>query len=119
MAVLPDDRERITREMARIADERRAELILTTGGTGVPLKECTPEATINACDRLLPGVAEGVRTYSMGYSKAVMLNRMTAGIRKKTIMVNLPGTPRGIRESLDYMLPQLEMGIMTILGEKE
>ncbi len=114
--VLPDELEVLREEMMRIADEGLADLILTTGGTGFSLRDCTPEATIAASSRLAPGIPEAMRYYSMQYTKRSMLSRAAAGIRGQTLIVNLPGSPKAVRECLEYIMPELEHGLEILIG---
>ena len=104
--LLPDDRKMLADEMARIADEGIAELIVTTGGTGFSPRE-----------REVPGIPEAMRAYSMTITPRAMLSRAAAGIRKGTLIVNLPGSPKAVRESLEYIIPALEHGLQILTGE--
>ena len=119
--LLPDDRKMLADEMARIADEGIAELIVTTGGTGFSPRDCMPEATKDIIEREVPGIPEAMRAYSMTITpratKRAMLSRATAGIRKKTLIVNLPGSPKAVKESLEYIIPALEHGLQILTGE--
>lgn len=115
--LLPDDRQMLSRRMAQIADEGLAELILTTGGTGFSPRDVTPEATEDVIERKVPGIPEAIRAYSMTITKRAMLSRATAGIRKKTLIINLPGSPKAVRESLEYILDSLEHGIEIMTEE--
>ncbi|MCI8431335.1 MAG: MogA/MoaB family molybdenum cofactor biosynthesis protein [Lachnospiraceae bacterium] len=114
--VLPDEREILAKEMARIADEGLAELILTTGGTGFSPRDCMPEATMDVAERAVPGIPEAMRAYSMTITPRAMLSRAAAGIRKSTLIINLPGSPKAVRESLEYILPALEHGLEILTG---
>ena len=104
-------------EMARIADEGIAELIVTTGGTGFSPRDCMPEATKDIIEREVPGIPEAMRAYSMTITPRAMLSRAAAGIRKGTLSVNLPGSPKAVRESLEYIIPALEHGLQILTGE--
>ncbi len=117
MIVLPDDREILGNEMIRIADENQAELILTTGGTGFSPRDCMPEATEDIIERRVPGIPEAMRAYSIQFTKRAMLSRATAGIRKETLIVNLPGSPKAVRECLEYIVGSLDHGIDILTGE--
>ena len=115
--VLPDDQETLENEMKRIADEGLADIIFTTGGTGFSLRDVTPEATIAVSDRLVPGIPEAMRAYSMTITPKGMLSRAAAGIRKSTLIVNMPGSPKAVRESLEYIIGPLRHGLEILLGE--
>ena len=115
--ILPDDRKMLSERMAEIADSGAAELILTTGGTGFSPRDTTPEATEDIIDRRVPGIPEAMRAYSMTITKRAMLSRATAGIRKKTLIINLPGSPKAVKESLEYIIDALEHGIEIMTGE--
>ena len=117
MEIVPDDREMLSRRMAQIADGSEAELILTTGGTGFSPRDVMPEATQDIVERNVPGIPEAMRAYSMTITKRAMLSRASAGIRKKTLIVNLPGSPKAVRESLEYIIDTLEHGIEILTGE--
>ena len=111
---LPDDRKMLADEMARIADEGIAEMIVTTGGTGFSPRDCMPEATKDIIEREVPGIPEAMRAYSMTITPRAMLSRAAAGIRKGTLIVNLPGSPKAVRESLEYIIPALEHGLQIL-----
>ena len=111
MEVLPDDREMLSKRMAEIADSGAAELILTTGGTGFTQRDVMPEATEDIIERRVPGIPEAMRAYSMTITKRAMLSRATAGIRKGTLIINLPGSPKAVRESLEYIIDAIGHGI--------
>ncbi|MGI6108876.1 MAG: MogA/MoaB family molybdenum cofactor biosynthesis protein [Eubacteriaceae bacterium] len=115
--ILPDTQERLAAAMKTIADRHQADLIVTTGGTGFSRRDITPEATIEVCERLCPGIPEAIRAYSMTITKRAMLSRAAAGIRYKTLIVNLPGSPKAVEEALEYILPELEHGLMILSGE--
>ena len=115
--ILPDDKEMLKKRMAEIADKGEAELILTTGGTGFSPRDEMPEATEEVCERRVPGIPEAMRAYSMTITKRAMLSRSAAGIRKKTLIINLPGSPKAVRESLEYIIDALGHGIEIMTGE--
>ena len=114
--LLPDDRDMLAAEMARIADEGIAELLLTTGGTGFSPRDCMPEATMDISERMVPGIPEAIRAYSMTITPRAMLSRATACIRKQTLIINLPGSPKAVKESLEYILPSLQHGLEILTG---
>lgn len=117
MDILPDDRAMLSKRMAEIADENQAELILTTGGTGFSPRDVMPEATEDITERKVPGIPEAIRAYSMTITNRAMLSRATAGIRKKTLIINLPGSPKAVKESLEYIIGALGHGIEIMTGE--
>ena len=117
MDVLPDDRGLLSARMAEIADQGLAELILTTGGTGVSQRDVTPEATEDVIERRVPGIPEAMRAFSLTITKRAMLSRATAGIRKGTLIVNLPGSPKAVRECLGVIIDSLGHGIEILTGE--
>ena len=115
--LLPDERGPLEYQMKRLADQRQVSLILTTGGTGFSERDITPEATKAVCDRMARGIAEAIRGYSMTITKRAMLSRAESGIRKKTLIVNLPGSPKAVKESLEFVLPELAHGLGILRGE--
>lgn len=114
--LLSDEKAPLQRQMIRLADQRQVDLILTTGGTGFSPRDNTPEATIAVCDRMAPGIAEAIRAYSMTITKRAMLSRAVSGIRKQTLIVNLPGSPKAVKESLEFVLPTLSHGLDILRG---
>lgn len=114
--VLPDEQEEIEQELCRLADEEHCALVLTTGGTGFSLRDVTPEATLAVADRLVPGIAEAIRAYSLTITPRAMLSRGASVIRKQTLIVNLPGSPKAVEESLTYILDSLSHGLDILLG---
>lgn len=115
--VLPDDKEQLKQAMIRMSDEEQCHLILTTGGTGFSRRDVTPEATIEAADRMAPGIAEAIRAYSMTITKRAMLSRAVSAIRGSTLIINLPGSPKAVKEALEYILDSLPHGLDILLGE--
>lgn len=114
--LLPDERERISAELRRLCDGHIADLVLTTGGTGFSPRDCTPEATLDVAERLAPGIAEAMRYSSLNITKRAMLSRAVAVIRKGTLIVNLPGSPKAVRESLEFVIPALGHGLEILSG---
>ena len=102
--------------MIRLADQRQVQVIFTTGGTGFSERDVTPEATIAVCDRMAMGIADAIRVYSLSITDRAMLSRAVSGIRKKTLIVNLPGSPKAVKESLEYVLPSLRHGLGILRG---
>ena len=117
MDIVPDDQVMLAGKLQEIADSDKAELILTTGGTGFSERDITPEATEEVIERKVPGIPEAMRAYSMTITKRAMLSRGTAGIRGKTLIVNLPGSPKAVRECLEYIIDALGHGIEILTGE--
>lgn len=114
--ILPDDEGMIADNLVRLADDLQVNIILTTGGTGFSERDVTPEATLRVATKNAPGIAEAIRAGSMQITKRAMLSRGTAVIRNKTLIVNLPGSPKAVKESLDLVLDQLEHGLNILLG---
>lgn len=114
--IIPDDYSLIKDTLKNICDNHLADLILTTGGTGFSKRDVTPEATIEVCEKLVPGIPEAIRAYSMTITKRAMLSRSVAGIRKDTLIINLPGSPKAVKESLEYILPTLAHGLEILSG---
>ena len=104
------------KQLISLADGRQVDLILTSGGTGFSLRDQTPEATLAVADRNAPGIAEAIRYESMKITNRAMLSRGVSVIRKKTLIVNLPGSPKAVRESLGFVLDSLEHGLKILRG---
>ena len=114
--LLPDDRAQLAQAMRAIADDGLADLLLTTGGTGLSPRDWTPEATLDVAERLVPGIAEAMRAYSMQFTPRAMLSRAVSVIRGQTLIINLPGSPKAVRECLEYLLPALGHGLEILTG---
>ncbi|HJS29497.1 MAG TPA: MogA/MoaB family molybdenum cofactor biosynthesis protein [Anaerolineales bacterium] len=110
-AVVPDDAKEISRTLRDWADMDRLDLILTTGGTGLGHRDVTPEATLEIIDRLVPGIPEEIRRRSLEVTQHAMISRSVAGVRGSTLIINLPGSPKGAIESLEVVLPVLPHAI--------
>ena len=115
-AIVPDEQGRIEAALRQWCDREPVDLIVTTGGTGFAPRDVTPEATIAVCDRLTPGIPEAMRYASMQVTNRAMLSRAAAGIRKGTLIVNLPGSPKAVRECLEFLLPTLAHGLEVLKG---
>jgi molybdenum cofactor synthesis domain-containing protein len=115
--MIPDDEERIKAELIRLSDEAGADVIFTAGGTGLSPDDRTPEATAAVSDRAAPGIAEAMRQKSLTITPRAMLSRGTAATRGKTLIINLPGSPKACEENLGVFLPVLEHAVTTIRGE--
>ena len=114
--LIPDGIEELSKQLIRLADQRQVNVIFTTGGTGFSERDLTPEATEAVCDRMTPGIAEAIRAYSMTKTPTAMLSRAAAGMRKKTLIINLPGSPKAVRECLEFLMHPLEHGLEIMLG---
>jgi len=115
--VVPDELSLIAGRLRSWADEGELDLVVTTGGTGAAPRDVTPEATMVILDRVVPGLAEVMRAESLKKTPMAMLSRAVAGVRKATLIINLPGSPRGARECLEAVLPALPHAIDLIRGE--
>lgn len=115
-AVIPDEQPLIEQTMIDMADNRGCCLIITSGGTGPAVRDVTPEATEAVCQKMLPGFGELMRAKSLTYVPTAILSRQTAGIRNQTLIVNLPGKPRAIRQCLDAVFPAIPYCIDLLEG---
>jgi molybdopterin adenylyltransferase len=119
-AIVPDEREQIAAALREWSDEKQLNLILTTGGTGLAPRDVTPEATKTVIERDAPGIAEALRAISLQYTRTAMLSRGVAGVRGRTLIINLPGSPKAVKECLEYVLPVLPHAINLLTeGPKE
>jgi molybdopterin adenylyltransferase len=116
--VVADDRALIEAELRRMADEAGCCLVVTTGGTGPTARDVTPDATEAVCDKMLPGFGELMRSASLAFVATAILSRQTAGIRKRTLIVNLPGRPKAIRENLEAVFPAIPYCVDLIGGPR-
>lgn len=114
--LLPDDRAQIADCLRRLCDNGGTDLILTTGGTGFSPHDWTPEATLDVIERAVPGIPEAMRRASMEITPRAMLSRAVAGIRRRTLIINLPGSPKAVRENLSCILPVLAHGLDVLAG---
>ncbi|HAK61373.1 MAG TPA: molybdopterin adenylyltransferase [Nitrospiraceae bacterium] len=115
--VIPDEQELIAKTLIDLSEQGEIDLILTTGGTGVAPRDVTPEATLQVISREIPGMAEAMRSASLKKTPHAMISRAVAGVRKNTLIVNLPGSPRAVRENLSVILPALPHAIAKIKGD--
>ena len=114
--LIPDDKETIEQTMIELCDEAGCSLVVTTGGTGPAPRDVTPEATEAVCQKMMPGFGELMRQVSLKYVPTAILSRQTAGIRGKSLILNLPGKPKSIRECLDAVFPAIPYCIDLIGG---
>ncbi len=115
--IVPDTIEEIASAIRQWADEETADLILTTGGTGVAPRDVTPEATLEVTERIIPGMAEAMRAESLKKTPHAMISRAVAGIRHRSLIVNLPGSPKGAVENLEAVMPAVEHAVAKIQGD--
>jgi molybdopterin adenylyltransferase len=117
-AIIPDEQDLIENKMIEMADEKRCCLIITCGGTGPAKRDVTPEATEAVCDKMMPGFGELMRSISLKYVPTAILSRQTAGIRNNTLIINLPGKPKAIRQCLDAVFPAIPYCIDLLEGPR-
>ena len=115
-AVIPDEQDLLEKAMIEMADTHACCLIVTTGGTGPAVRDVTPEATESVCEKMMPGFGEQMRQVSLQYVPTAILSRQTAGIRGKSLIVNLPGKPKAIQECLEAVFPAIPYCIDLIEG---
>lgn len=115
-SIIPDEVEKIEKELCYACDDLKVNLVLTNGGTGFSPRDVTPEATLKVIEKDVPGIAEAMRMKSMEITPKAMLSRAVCGIRKSTLIVNLPGSPKGAVENLRFILPALPHGIDILMG---
>jgi molybdopterin adenylyltransferase len=115
--MVPDEKELIVEELIKWADEDNVDVVITTGGTGLTPRDVTPEATLAVVDRIVPGFAEAMRAESLKKTPHAMLSRAVVGTRGKCLIVNLPGSPRAVRECLEVILPALPHAVETLKGQ--
>jgi molybdopterin adenylyltransferase len=116
--IVPDELDAITDRLRFYCDEMGVDLVLTTGGTGLSPRDLTPDATRQVIEREAPGFAEAMRAASMSITPHAMLSRAVSGIRKSTLIINLPGSPRAVRENLEVILPALPHGLEKLRGDQ-
>lgn len=115
--IIPDEKDVIQEELIKAVDELHIELILTTGGTGLGKRDVTPEATLAIIEKEVPGISEIIRSESFKKTNRAILSRGVAGVRKESLIINLPGSPKGVRESLEIILDALPHGIEILKGQ--
>ena len=115
--IVPDEKEIISAKLRKWADEIGLDLIITSGGTGLSPRDVTPEATLAVVDKIIPGLTEAMRMETMKKSPTSILSRAVAGSRDKCLIINLPGSPNGVRECLEVILPVLPHAMETLAGK--
>ncbi len=115
--IVPDEEEELIKEMIYMSDDLKVDLILTTGGTGFSKRDITPEATMKILTREANGIAEAIRYNSLSITPRAMLSRAVSGIRNDTLIVNMPGSPKAVKESLDYALASINHGLEILTGK--
>ena len=114
--IVADDQEKITTELIRLSDVAKVDVVFTTGGTGFGPRDVTPEATIAVCEKIVPGLGELMRLKGLEKTPNAILSRSTAGIRKNTLIINLPGSPKAVRECLGTILNVLPHAVKMMHG---
>jgi len=117
--IIPDEKEEIVAALTKSADRLKADLILTTGGTGLGPRDVTPDATLAVIEKEVPGFAEAMRAESLKKTPHAMISRAITGIRGASLIVNLPGSPKSVRENLEVILPALPHGLSKLKGDPE
>lgn len=115
--IVPDEKEQISAALIRAADENDTALIVTTGGTGLAPRDVTPEATLAVCERLVPGIPEVMRMRGLAHTERAMLSRGVAGIRGRSLIINLPGSPKAAAENLEAVSGALNHALLMLRGE--
>ncbi len=116
--IIPDEKEMITEALKKSADQLKADLILTTGGTGLSPRDVTPDATLKVIEKEVPGFSEAMRAESLKKTPHAMISRAVSGIRGESLIVNLPGSPKSVRENLRVILPALPHALSKLKGDK-
>ena len=115
--IVPDEKELIVKKLMKWVDEYNLDVLITTGGTGLTPRDVTPEATLAVVDRIVPGIAEAMRAESLKKTPMAMLSRAVVGTRGKCLIINLPGSPKAVRECLEVVLPALPHAVETLKGQ--
>jgi len=115
--IIPDEKDQIKDALIECTDKKKIDLIVTTGGTGVSPRDVTPDATLEVIEKEVPGMAEAMRRESASITPHAMISRAVVGIRGCSLIINLPGSPRGVRENLAVILPALKHAIEKIKGD--
>ena len=116
LTILPDEQPILEAKLRHLCDTYAADLLITTGGTGFSPRDLMPEATLAVAERLVPGISEAIRGRSLGINPRAMLSRAVSAIRKDTLIINLPGSPNAVRESLEFIMGSLRHGLDMLTG---
>ena len=116
-ALIADEKELIKENLIRMADELKLDLIMTTGGTGFSKRDVTPEATLEVIDKEAPGIAEAIRYHSLSITPRAMLSRGVSGIRKDSLIINMPGSPKAVVEIMEYIMDSIPHGLEIMTGK--
>ena len=115
--ILPDEEQEIIKVMCYLSDEKKLDLILTTGGTGLSPRDFTPEATLKIIEKEVPGIAEAMRYESIKKTPHGMLSRGVSGVRGRTLIINMPGSPKAVEECMDVIMPAIPHALQTLSGQ--
>ena len=116
--VIPDEKEIIRERLIHLSDIVKADIIITTGGTGLSPRDVTPDATLEVIDKEVPGMAEAMRAESLKKTANAMVSRAVVGVRGETLIINLPGSPKAVRENLSVILPAIPHAIEKLKGDQ-
>lgn len=116
--LVADEEELIYEKMTMMSDEENIDIVFTTGGTGLSQRDCTPEATLRAATYNVPGIAEAIRQYSLSITPRAMFSRAVSVVRNQTLIINLPGSPKAVKETLEFLLPELAHGLAILTGSE-
>ena len=117
--LVPDEKEMISNAIVELCDSFNADVVFTTGGTGFAPRDITPEVTLSVIEKQVPGISEAIRAKSLEITNRAMLSRAVSGIRGKTLIINLPGSPKAVRESIEVVLPVLPHAVETLSGNTQ